>query len=171
MEEATNGQVKVISYPQETLLKADGIYDGVVNGIADIGLSCFSYTRGRFPALEAFELPGVTYNNSRVASKVAWEGIKQLNPEEVQDTRLMMVLTTGSGDLFTKAPVQTLADLNGLELRATGLSAKTLKVLGPARWLCPSQMPMNPCPKGLSRATSVLSKCSRVGSRPRLPNI
>jgi len=130
IEEATNGQVKVTSYPGETLLKADGIYDGVVSGIADLGLSCFSYTRGRFPVLEVFELPGITYNNSKVASLVAWEGIKQLNPREIQDTRLMMVFTTGSGDLFTRVPVRNLQDLQGLEIRATGLSAKTLQVLG-----------------------------------------
>jgi TRAP-type C4-dicarboxylate transport system substrate-binding protein len=130
IEEATNGQVIITSYPGETLLKADGIYDGVVSGVADIGLSCFSYTRGRFPVLEAFELPGVTYNNSKAASLVAWEGIKQLNPKEVQDTRLMMVLTTGSGDLFTRVPVRSLQDLQGLAVRATGLSAKTLQVLG-----------------------------------------
>lgn len=130
IEEATNGQVVVTSYPGETLLKADGIYDGVVSGVADLGLSCFSYTRGRFPVLEAFELPGVTYNNSKVASLAAWEGIKQLNPKEVQDTRLMMVFTTGSGDLFTRVPVQSLQDLQGLDVRATGLSAKTLQVLG-----------------------------------------
>lgn len=128
--EATGGKVKITSYPNNTLLQADANYDGVVNGIADIGLSCFSYTRGRFPALEAFELPGVTYNNSKVASKVAWEGIKELNPKEVQDTKLMMVLATGSGDLFTKTPVKSLNDLKGVEIRATGLSAKTLKALG-----------------------------------------
>lgn len=45
IEEATNGQVKITSYPNQTLLQADAIYDGVVNGIADLGLSCFSYTR------------------------------------------------------------------------------------------------------------------------------
>lgn len=128
--EATGGKVKITSYPGESLLPANQIYDGVVNGIADIGLSCFSYTRGRFPVLEVFELPGITYNNSRAASKVAWEGIKKLNPQEVQDTKLMMVLTTGPGDLYTKDPVRTLSDLQGLELRATGLSAKTLQALG-----------------------------------------
>ncbi|MEL7567182.1 MAG: TRAP transporter substrate-binding protein [Dehalobacterium sp.] len=130
IEEATEGRVKITSYPGQTLLQADGIYDGVVSGIADLGLSCFSYTRGRFPVLEVFELPGITYANSKVASKVAWEGIKQLNPEEIQDTKLMMVLTTGPGDLYTKVPVRTLNDLKGLELRATGLSAKTLEALG-----------------------------------------
>lgn len=130
IEEATEGRVKITSYPGQTLLQADAVYDGVVSGIADLGLSCFSYTRGHFPVLEVFELPGITYANSKAASKVAWEGIKQLNPEEVQDTKLMMVLTTGPGDLYTKVPVRTLDDLKGLELRATGLSAKTLEALG-----------------------------------------
>jgi len=130
IEEATDGQVKITSYPGSTLLKPEATYDGVVNGIADIGLSCYAYTRGRFPVLEVFELPGITYENSKVASKVAWEGIKQLNPAEIQDTKLMMILTTGPGDLFTKQPVKSLADLKGMPIRATGLSANTLEVLG-----------------------------------------
>ncbi len=75
-------------------------------------------------------MPGITYNNSKVASKVAWEGIKELNPKEVQDTKLLMVITTGPGDLFTKAPVRNLEDLKGMEIRATGLSAHTLTALG-----------------------------------------
>jgi TRAP-type transport system periplasmic protein len=130
VDEATGGQVKITSYPGETLLKAADIYNGVVQGITDIGLSCFSYTRGRFPVLEAFELPGITYLNSKSASMVAWEGITTLNPAEVQDTHLMMVIATGPGDLFTKTPVRTLADLKGMEIRATGLSATTISLLG-----------------------------------------
>ncbi|MFZ5596888.1 MAG: TRAP transporter substrate-binding protein [Bacillota bacterium] len=147
IEKATNGQVKITSYPGETLLKADGIYDGVVNGVADIGVSCFSYTRGRFPVLEAFELPGITYNNSKVASRVAWEGIQELNPKEVQDTKLMMVITTGPGDLFTKTPVNNLKDLQGMEIRATGLSAKTLQALGAN----PVAMPQSDAYEALSK--------------------
>ncbi len=147
VEEATNGQVKITSYPGETLLKADQIYDGVVSGVADMGMSCFSYTRGRFPVMEAFELPGVTYNNSKVASKVAWEGIKQINPEEIQDTKMMMALTTGPGDLFTKVPVRCLEDLQGLGIRATGLSAKTLQKLGAN----PVAMPQSDAYEALSK--------------------
>lgn len=130
IETATEGRVTITSYPGQTLLQADAIYDGVVSGIADVGLSSFSYTRGNFPVLEVFELPGIKYANSKAASKVAWEGIKQLNPEEVQDTKLMMVFTTGPGDLYTKVPVRDLKDLKGLEIRATGLSAKSLTALG-----------------------------------------
>lgn len=147
IEKETNGKVKITSYPGNTLLQADAVYDGVVSGIADLGISCFSYTRGRFPVLEAFELPGITYNNSKVASKVAWEGIQQLNPKEVQDTKLMMVLTTGPGDLFTTAPVKNLNDLKGFSIRATGLSAKTLQALGAN----PVAMPQSDAYEALSK--------------------
>ena len=130
IDEATGGRVKITSYPGETLSKAADIYNGVVEGVADIGLSCFSYNKGRFPVLEAFELPGITYNNSKAASMVAWEGIQTLNPAEVQDTKLMMVIATGPGHLFTKTPVRTLEDLKGMEIRATGVSANAITLLG-----------------------------------------
>lgn len=130
VKEATDGQVVITSYPGETLSEADEIYGSVVSGIADIGLSCFAYTRGQFPVLEAFELPGIIYESSYAASMAAWEGIQQLNPEEVQDTELMFVLATGPGDLFTNSPVYSLEDLEGMRIRATGLSADTLSVLG-----------------------------------------
>ncbi|HZK17964.1 MAG TPA: TRAP transporter substrate-binding protein [Clostridia bacterium] len=145
--EATDGKVKIESYPGETLLKANDIYDGVVDGIAELGLSCFAYTRGHFPVLEVFELPGITYRSSEIASKTAWEGIKKLNPTEIQDTKLMMVLTTGSGDLFTKVPVRGKDDLQGLEIRATGLSAKTLEMLGAV----PVAMPQSDAYESLSK--------------------
>jgi len=130
VEKATEGRVKIISYPGETLITSAEIYEGVKEGVADIGLSCFSYTRGQFPVLEVFELPGIVYKSSADATKIAWEGILDLNPKEVQDTKLMMVFTTGPGNLFTKSPVNTLKDIEGLEIRATGLSATTLQALG-----------------------------------------
>jgi len=147
VEQATNGQVKITSYPGETLLKADAIYGGVVDGVADIGISCFAYTRGRFPIAEVFELPGIRYNNSQAASQVAWEGLQELNPAEIQDTKLLMVLTTGPGDLYTKVPVRQLSDMKGLEIRATGLSATTLEKLGAV----PSAMPQSDAYEALSR--------------------
>ena len=130
IEEATDGRIKVTSFPGETLLQADSIYEGIKSGIADMGLSCFSYTRGQFPVMEVFELPGIVYETSTSASNVAWEGAKLLNPDEIQDTTMFMIFATGPGHLFTKTPVRTLADLNGFEVRATGLSVAPLTMLG-----------------------------------------
>jgi len=147
IENASNGQVKITSYPGNNLLQAEAIYNGVKSGIADIGISCFSYTRGQFPVSEVFELPGITYNNSQVASRVAWEGIQEFNPKEVQDTKLLMVLTTGPGDLYTKKPVRKLEDIKGMEIRATGLSAKTLECVGAT----PIAMPQSDAYDALSK--------------------
>lgn len=147
IEDATDGQVIITSHSGSTLIGAANTYSGVVDGVADIGLSCFAYTRGRFPVLEAFELPGIIYENSKVASKVAWEGIKELNPEEVQDTHLLMVIATGPGDLFTKDPIRTLEDIQGYEIRATGLSATTIETLGGT----PVGMPQSEAYEALSK--------------------
>lgn len=144
---ATDGKVKITSYPGGTLVGAADTYNGVKEGIADIGMSCFAYTRGQFPVLEAFELPGVLYENSKVASMVAWDGIKQLNPAEVQDTKLLMVIATGPGDLFTTVPIRTLEDLQGVVIRATGLSAKTISALGGT----PEGMPQSDAYEALSK--------------------
>lgn len=147
IEKASNGRIKITSYPGETLAKANDIYDGVVKGSIDIGISCFSYTKGRFPVCEVFELPGITYNTSKAASRVAWETLQELNPKEVQDTHLIMVLTTGPGDIYSKTPVRTLEDLKGLEIRATGMSAKTLAALGAT----PVGMPQSDAYESLSK--------------------
>lgn len=147
IDEATEGRVKITSYAGGTLVGAAETYNQVKEGVADIGLSCFAYTRGQFPVLEAFELPGITYKNSKVASMVAWEGIKELNPEEIQDTKLLMVIATGPGDLFTTVPVTSLEDMQGLEIRATGLSAKTIEALGGT----PVGMPQSDAYEALSK--------------------
>ena len=147
VEEATNGKVKIVSYPGETLFKAADIYTNVVEGGADIGLGCFAYNAGRFPIAEAFEQPGVIYKNSKVASQVAWEGLQELDPEEIQDTKMMMVIATGPGDLFTQEPVETLEDIQGMQIRATGLSAQTLELLGAS----PVAMPQSEAYEALSK--------------------
>jgi TRAP-type transport system periplasmic protein len=147
LDEASGGRIRITSYPGETLIKAPDIYEGVISGIADFGLSAFFYTRGRFPVLEAFELPGIIYESSYAASKVAWEGIKTLQPDEVQDTQLMYVLATGPGDLFTTKPVASLEDLRGMKIRAAGLSADTLALLGAV----PEAMPQPEAYEALAR--------------------
>ncbi len=130
IEKATNGQVKITAYPGGTLLSGPETYDGVVKGVADIGVSVFAYTRGRFPLLEGWELPGIPYANATAAAMVAWDGYQKFQPAELNDTRVMYLFATGPGHMWTKKPVRNLEDLQGMRIRATGLSAKSLEVLG-----------------------------------------
>lgn len=66
----TNGRVKITYYPGGTLTPAAKVYDVVVQGISDIGMSVLSYTMGRFPASELVDLPH-GYPNGWVATMVA----------------------------------------------------------------------------------------------------
>src|SRR4030067_1415654 len=55
IKKRTNGRVEITYYDGGTLLNPVKMYDGIVTGIADIGVSHIDYTRGRFPVMEVFE--------------------------------------------------------------------------------------------------------------------
>ena len=142
IEEATNGQVKITSYRTDSAA-ADAIYDGVVNGIA-IWVFPASPIPGALSVAGGFRTAWCDLQKPKVSSKVAWEGIKQLNPAEVQETKLMMVLTTGSGDLFTKVPVRSHSDLQDW---LSGLPVSVLKLCRyweQTRLPCPSRSLRSP---------------------------
>ncbi|MEA1935685.1 MAG: TRAP transporter substrate-binding protein [Thermodesulfobacteriota bacterium] len=129
IEKRTNGKVKITVFPGGTLTKANQCYDGVVNGISDIGMSCFAYTRGRFPVMEVVDLP-FGYPNGQVATHVANEFSKKIRPKELDDVKVLYIHAHGPGLLHTKKPVRKLEDLKGMKIRSTGLSAKIVKALG-----------------------------------------
>jgi TRAP-type C4-dicarboxylate transport system substrate-binding protein len=129
IEKRTNGRVKIKTYPGGTLTRADQVYEGVVNGISDIGMSCFAYTPGRFPLLEGLDLP-LGYPSGTVATRVATEMVEKYKPAEVADTHMLYVHAHGPGLLATKKPVKTLDDVKGLKIRGTGLSLKIVEALG-----------------------------------------
>jgi len=127
----TNGRVEVTVYPGGSLTKAPQVYEGVVNGVSDIGMSCFAYTRGRFPLLEGLDLP-LGYPNGLAATTIATEMVLKYQPEEVAGTHVLYVHAHGPGILASKKPIRNLADLKGVKVRATGLSSKIVQALGGA---------------------------------------
>ena len=129
VEMRTNGRVKITVFPGGTLTKANQCYDGVVKGISDIGMSCFAYTRGRFPLMEAVDLPN-GYPNGQVATHVATEFYNRMKPKELGDVKVLYIHAHGPGLLHTKKPVRKLEDIKGMKIRSTGLSAKVVKALG-----------------------------------------
>ena len=125
----TDGKVKINVYAGGTLTKAPQCYEGVVSGVSDIGMSCFAYTRGRFPLLEGLDLP-LGYPNGLVATQVATEMVRKYQPEEVADVHVLYIHAHGPGILASRKPVRSLDDLAGLKVRATGLSSKIVESLG-----------------------------------------
>jgi len=129
VEKRTNGQVVISVFPGGALTKANQCFDGVVKGITDIGMSCFAYNRGRFPVMEATDLP-LGYPNGLTASRVVNSFCHQVRPKELKDVRVMYLHAHGPGVLHTKKPVQQLPDLYKMKIRSTGLSTKIVEALG-----------------------------------------
>ena len=125
----SNGSIEVTLYPAGTLTKAPQCYEGVVSGVSDIGMSCFAYTRGRFPLMEGLDLP-LGYPTGMTATRAATAMAMQFKPKELDDVHLLYIHAHGPGILASKKPVNTLDDMKGLQVRATGLSAKIVENLG-----------------------------------------
>ena len=130
VESRSGGKVEINYYPSGSLVSATQTYDGVVQGIADIAMSLFAYTPGRFPACELVDLPHA-YPNGWVATRVANDFYQEFKPAELNDTHPLYFHAHGPGVIFTtEKPVRTMEDLKGLVIRSTGVGASIVEALG-----------------------------------------
>ena len=129
VEKRTGGKVKVEYYPGQTLTKAKQVYDGVVQGLSDVGFSVFAYTRGRFPVMAAVDLP-LGYTSGKAATAVIMKVYQQFNPKELSDTKVMYLHAHGPGLVHSKNPIRKMEDMKGMKFRAHGTSALVVKALG-----------------------------------------
>jgi len=130
VEKRTKGEVVVEYFPGQTLSKANQVYDGVVEGISDIGFSVLAYTRGRFPVMAAVDLP-LGYTSGIVATKVVNAVYDKFQPKELMDSKVMYLHAHGPGLIHTKdKPVRKLEDMKGLKFRGHGTSALVVEALG-----------------------------------------
>jgi TRAP-type C4-dicarboxylate transport system substrate-binding protein len=129
VEKRTDGRIKITMFHGGTLSDAAQTYEAVVSGIADIGMSVFAYTRGRFPLLEALDLP-LGYPDGLTATKAANEIVEKYQPAELSDVHVLYLHAHGPGILASKKPVFSVADMASMKIRATGLSAKIVTAIG-----------------------------------------
>ncbi len=129
IEARTNGRVRITIFAGGSLTGASQCYEGVVSGVSDLGMSCFAYTRGRFPLLEGLDLP-MGYPDGKTASRIATDLAVKYNPAELSDVKLLYIHAHGPGILASKRPISTLDEMKGTKVRATGLSSKIVEHLG-----------------------------------------
>ncbi len=135
----TGGAVVVDYYPGGTLTKPQNAYDGVVDGVSDIAMSAFAYSKGRFPLLSGLDLP-LGYPSGAVATRIANEALAHFQPKEVSDVHILYLHAHGPGILHARGKtIARIEDMAGLKIRATGSSAAVVSALGAS----PVAMPMN----------------------------
>ncbi len=159
VEKRSNGRVKISYFPGATLTPPAQTYDSIVKGIADMGMSLFGYTRGKFPLTEVIDLP-LGYKSGSQATKLINAYYKKFKPKEMDDVKILFLHAHGPGLLHTgKKPVRTMEDIKGLKIRSHGLSAKVVQALGGA----PVGMPMTETYDALSKGVAEGVMCPYEG--------
>ncbi len=129
LEMRTGGRVKIRYFPGSSLLNAPGVIKGVEKGIADIGFSHIEYSPGRFPVMEAAELP-LGYPSGWVANQIMNDFYNRFKPKEFDGFKVMWFHANTPSMLMTVKPVRKMEDMKGLIIRAPAILGDVIKALG-----------------------------------------
>jgi TRAP-type C4-dicarboxylate transport system substrate-binding protein len=129
IEKRTNGRVKITVFSGGTLVAADKAYNGIIQGIADMGMSCMSYTRNKFPLSEVIDLP-LGYKTGVAATKLINLFYEKFKPKEYNETEVMYFMAHSPGILHSKKPIYKLEDMKGQKIRSSGLATTIVTKLG-----------------------------------------
>jgi TRAP-type C4-dicarboxylate transport system substrate-binding protein len=105
-----------------------------------------AYQPGRFVVTNATSLP-LGIPDAKVGSRVLWEIYKKYNPEEFAGVKVITMFATAPSNIMSKKPVKTLDDIKGMDLRASGFAAESLKAWGANA----VGMPMSATPEALQK--------------------
>lgn len=119
VEEATEGRVKVVVENYTGHPKT--LFDAVEDGVADVSFSVNAYLSGRFKLPGVAEIPG-EITSAEAGSVALWRTYKEYfeKANEYEGLKVLSVFVHGPGQLHTKFPVKTLADLKGKKMRLGG---------------------------------------------------
>ncbi len=127
--EKTQGKVQVQTFPGGTLLNVKTMLRGVARGQADIGCISMLYYPGAFPLFEVFGLP-LGFTSASEASYVAWEVFKAHSPKEFARYKVLSIFASAPSQVMSTKPVQKLADIKSITLRASGPISDALEAIG-----------------------------------------
>ncbi len=139
VEKATNGRVKFQMLPKHPSAPP-GTFDAVRDGLVDLSYVTASYTPARHILPLMPELPGggdTALANSVAYSRIYWKHFHKVG--EYKGVKLLGVFTHGPGQMFTKKPVASIADVQGLKIRTGGGVAEAVaKALGASAFVKPA---------------------------------
>lgn len=95
------------------------LVDKVVDGTADIVWTLPSYTPGRFPKSETFELPGL-FAGPVATNQALWDFYNAELTEEFDEMKVLLLHTHAGQAFMSTKPIRSAADLKGMAVRTPG---------------------------------------------------
>ncbi|TQO20049.1 TRAP-type C4-dicarboxylate transport system substrate-binding protein [Rhodoglobus vestalii] len=119
LDDRTSGNATVELFLGGTLLGANDIFDGVKNGLVDVGLDSPHNDEGRFPFTSVMALP-LDIPDTVVGSAVLYDLIEEFEPAEYEGFHIITAFTAEPAFVQTIDKVETAEDLAGMQLRVNG---------------------------------------------------
>jgi len=132
VEADSGGRIRIDIFPSMQLGGAPAqLFDQARDGAADIVWSAPSYTPGRFPRIEAFELPFVPASRALVSSKAIQDYAAANLADEFREVRPLCFSCRDRAVVHATGPVQGLEELRGLKLHVPNrLAGEAVRALG-----------------------------------------
>lgn len=134
VKKVTDGRVKVTIFHASALAKPKQVFDATISGVTDVGLSCPTYARERFPLSSVLDLPMVATSSAEKNSAVLWKLYEKYPAmqKEYKDVKLLWLYTNPAYQIhFTKRKVRTLEEIKGATISGGGgVSLQMLKAFG-----------------------------------------
>lgn len=146
VQKATHGKLQIDSFPAGALLDARSMLRGIMRGQADIGCFSTAYYAGVFPISSVFELP-LGFRSAESASRAFMQFITEFKPADLEKVKILTAFTTPPAQVMSRKPLTSLGDLQGLLLRASGVLAEEVSLLGAK----PVSMPQSEAPDAIQR--------------------
>ncbi len=120
------GYITIETYPNGTLLGVADICEGVENGVADLGFCMMSVVTGKFPVEQVAEIAGPYYASTRAGCAALKEYLDTVQPAEFEKVIPLFPLEQVPMAICSTKPINSIDDLKGLQIRATGYSADAI---------------------------------------------
>jgi TRAP-type transport system periplasmic protein len=130
IEKASGGSIKGTVFPSEQLGKAFDHYDMARDGIADVTYVNPGYQPGRFPIINAAQLP-FSISDGRKGSAAVDAWYRAYAGSEMKDTHFCMAFVHDPGTLHAKKKVLMPAEIRGMKIRpAQAMVGEFVTMLG-----------------------------------------
>jgi TRAP-type C4-dicarboxylate transport system substrate-binding protein len=125
----SQGRIRFEAYPAMQLGGSPAqLFDQAKDGVVDMVWTLPGYTSGRFPRVEAFELPFMM-NNAEATSRALWTYVQTVAPDEFKGVHTIALNVHGPGTIHMRNKlIKTVADLSGAKVR--GPTRQITKMLG-----------------------------------------
>jgi TRAP-type C4-dicarboxylate transport system substrate-binding protein len=154
IEKASNGSIKIQVFPSGQLGAPADHYDIARDGVADISWANVGFQPGRFPVIQALEMP-LLYADPQAATLALHEWYLRYVEKEMKDVKLCQLQALFPSEVHSKKELKSVNDFKSLKIRTPNpTQARFLSGLGAVIIPIPATQARDAVEKGVAEAVT-----------------